>query len=59
MAKIYQLTGIRRFVNNIMARLTKLGFAPQTYAILTVAGRKSGKQVWPFFEVFAFARFNS
>ena len=44
MAKTYQLTRIRRFVNTIMARLTKLGYAPQTYAILTVPGRKSGKR---------------
>lgn len=43
MARIFRFTFDRRIVNAIIKWLLKLGLEPDSYYLLTVTGRKSGK----------------
>jgi deazaflavin-dependent oxidoreductase (nitroreductase family) len=44
MAKTYQLTPFRRFVNTMMKLMLRWNIAPADTYLLTVRGRKSGKR---------------
>jgi len=41
-AKTYRLTQVRRFANVLMRLLLRLGLAPRTTMLLTIAGRRTG-----------------
>lgn len=43
MAKTYRLTGMLKSVNVMMRGLLRVGLAPKTTCLLTVAGRRSGE----------------
>jgi deazaflavin-dependent oxidoreductase (nitroreductase family) len=44
MAKTYEVTPEVRFINNLMQLLVRLGLAPKHTYLLTVKGRKSGRE---------------
>lgn len=44
MAKTYEVTPEVRFINNLMQLLLRLGLAPKHTYLLTVKGRKSGRE---------------
>ncbi len=43
MAKTYRLTPLRRLGNAVITSMLRAGMAPRNYAMLTVAGRKTGR----------------
>jgi hypothetical protein len=44
MAKQYQVNGMVRFVNRMIARMIRWNIAPAGTYLLTVRGRKTGKE---------------
>jgi hypothetical protein len=44
MAKNYQVNAMIRFVNRMMARMIRCNIAPAGTYLLTVKGRKTGKE---------------
>lgn len=44
MAKTYQVNGMTRFANRVMKQMARFGLTPPRVVMLTVKGRKSGKE---------------